>query len=901
MRVHPWHTSVPVGLLILLPLLGFTQDSSRDQPQEEPPETRREPIYVLGTTQFRHLGDVLNLEYSPDGTILASGGGDGYLMLWDAGTGGLQRRLDVGPRVSAFAFSADGRSIVAGAGSGQIASGKGLGLSLWDVASGEKIRTFDDEKSEVTSAAFTPDGKKIVLGVVITGGTGQVHIWDVEGGALLHRLFGHESRVNAVAVAPDGKLMASAGQDPYIRLWDPVTGEKRGKLALPHRRTATSDLDFSPDGARIASAHEDVTVRLWDVGQRRLLHSLAGHLGPVEGVAFFPDGKSVASSGSDRNVCIWDGETGKLRRKITQKAGFMEKLMAMAFVADKAPLAISPDGKTIAAGGARSVIRRWDQESGKELNVTVGHRSYIVAMAFSPDGKRIATGGGDKTIRLWDIRKRKEIQKLHSMRTGSVHTVAFSPDGKTLASAGQEPFVELWDPASGKQLRFWGTQSSTGMGPIGAFGNPWSERSVKTISYTRDGKFLFASATDGTVWRLDPGRAKKVRFQQAAGEDPSEAFWIQARVGRSSDDRSLLSGPDFQSSPWEETLALTPGRQMIISRSSSRSIDLRDRASGKLLLKLVSDSPEGQGVSSDSTLAEIASLAVSSDGRLLAVADKKGKLRIWELASGQALRTWRHSRRRITALVFSPNGRLLVTANEDKEIHLVDPRSGVTVEKLGDTGEGPLCLAFSPDGFTLAAGGLEGIVRLWDVRDISPPPPTVGENLTPGEIRELLRELAQEDAIRAYVAMQTLEISAELCLPFIEGHLLATAEFDPTEVRRQVLNLNHDDFAVRERADKVLRSLGGQVEAILKKTFEAESPPEVKSRIGKILDACRPPYLAAPSETLRRFREIAVLERIGSEDARKILQAAAKASAGRAVREEAHLAQERMVSPWRGF
>jgi WD40 repeat protein len=239
LETFPWDSNVS----------EFVADADRVVVSSDPPVVRDRASGELHVTY--PAGAVLSAVYTSDGAILASGGWDGLVALWDPASGQQIAELDPDTerrhRVEDVAFTPDGSLLVSTSWDGT--------AKMWDVATHDQIGTLHHE-DKVGSVDISPDGSLIVTGSL----DGTARIWDLEGQSL-KVLRGHEGGVNDVEFSPDGRLVATAGEDATSRLWDVASG--REILILSGHRGSVIDLSFAPGGDRLATGGADETIRVY--------------------------------------------------------------------------------------------------------------------------------------------------------------------------------------------------------------------------------------------------------------------------------------------------------------------------------------------------------------------------------------------------------------------------------------------------------------------------------------------------------------------------------------------------------------------------------------------------------------------------------------------------------------
>ncbi len=339
---------------------------------------------------------------------------------------GATKRLGKGA-IREIAYSPDGT---------RLAVASAIGIWIYDAQTGEELNLFTGHtEGGVVSVSFSPDGEMLASGSFDQ----TVRLWDVKTGETIRTLTGHIGIVESVSFSPNGQTLASGGgfRDNTVRLWDVSTGELLHTLT--GHMEGVDSVSFSPDGQTLASGSEDETVRLWDVATGAIVHTLTGHTDRVNSVSFSPDGQTLASGSEDETIRLWDVATGAIVHTLTGHTWYVYSV------------SFSPDGETLTSGSWDETIRLWDVRTGETLRTLTGHTAFIESVSFSPDGQTLASASGDKTVRLWDVSTGDLVHTFtgHTSYVDHVNSVSFSPDGSTLAS-GSVHGVLLWalPPAS---------------------------------------------------------------------------------------------------------------------------------------------------------------------------------------------------------------------------------------------------------------------------------------------------------------------------------------------------------------------------------------------------------------------------------------------------------------------
>ena len=535
--------------------------------------------------------------------------------------------------------------------------------------------------------------------------------------------------VVGAGLSADNSEVVMVSRDGFLRRWNPFLGESTAIIPLNGGEVATAV--FSLDATRVACVvgQHQRHVSLWEISgqtpRRIALHELDG---PVVGLDVSADGRRVAVTTHD-NAVVFDGDAVIARwrhsldaRMIAMSAdggriailtevdglGSFRVFEAASgaavntagFGRDIVCLALSPDGKLVAAGELDRTIRIRDTSTARVLDRMRGHGDLPTALAFSPDGDRIVSAAADGIVRFWNTGSVEPFAVLGG-HTGRIGTLCFSADGSRVLSAADDGTLRLWSTAA----------------PDATDVLPGHASAVHSVAFGTSDTQLVSASVRG-----------ELRFWDAGAGECYDAIHLV------NDDHSAMAV-----SPDGKLLAIGHrGGALLCDFAMARARPLGGRLGDVIAVVFAPDGSQLAGLDSDGqvivwdaatadpvkTMHGEASpgggaVSFSADGRRLA-STHGTSVRIWDAVGGAVLRTLGGTDAVVRALAFAPGADLLATGWSDGSIRVFDPETGELVADLAGHVDVVWSLSFSPDGTRLVSGAGDATIWLWDAGTARP-------------------------------------------------------------------------------------------------------------------------------------------------------------------------------------
>lgn len=432
------------------------------------------------STLTAHLAGVSGLAFDPDGSRLATCGGDGFVRVWTVAENGNLTPL--------MKFE------------GQVKPGTSSGYS------------------PVTAVAFSPDGRFIAS----CGADQIVHVWDVQTKGETRGLRAHTDWVTAVAFSPDGRYLASVGVDKAARIFELTQQD----TAPPPGHTQTvRAVAVSPDGRFAATASTDKTIKVWDLTDGREVATLLGSTEKVYSISFLGSDKLVTGgelqNGDAGRVQFWTVKPAKASKAtLTGRAwavvGSQDGSKVAAWTTkpavgresnhtyelfdangtntgslsdagrDVQAASFTPDLAWVVSGDKQGAIRIWDLEGkdriGSDWPLFV---QGIADLALTPDKKTLVAVDATGTVKVGDVKRRETLGSAEAHKAG-INGIIMSPKGDTFLTIGTDGEIKAWSVKDVKTVRTWKC-------PVNVWG----------AAYTPDGKSVVTANGDGTAYVLE--------------------------------------------------------------------------------------------------------------------------------------------------------------------------------------------------------------------------------------------------------------------------------------------------------------------------------------------------------------------------------------------------------------
>ena len=374
---------------------------------------------------------VMSFAFSPDGKSLVAAYVGGEVGVWDMENrplGEVPRVIGTGGSVTSVTFGPDGQTIV-----GAYAGGD---IKVWrtaDALGTPQVIHWDHPLSSVTSS---PDGKTFAAGdnagdvVLVSDAEKAVRVLDT----------GPQVTVDSVAFPRSGRLLATGDTDGDIFLWNTSDDGKIGSIVGDGSQVFSVTVDAS--GLRVAGGQKDHVVTLWDTLTQSKVWTSADNFSNYD-VAFSPNGQLVAAGNSGGQILFLNAATGTRESAPLVNPEHSGSIRSIVF---------GDDGRELATGDDNGYVTLWSVAKRHPVGIPLlASKGRIVrSVALSPNGEYLAAGDGSGTVTLWDVNTRRQVWRFREAH--SVLSVAFDPDGRALVTGDASGNVSGWDVATGRRL-----------------------------------------------------------------------------------------------------------------------------------------------------------------------------------------------------------------------------------------------------------------------------------------------------------------------------------------------------------------------------------------------------------------------------------------------------------------
>ena len=630
-------------------LRRLTSSLEEIRPRKGEPDRRGWEWYYLLSLCHRDLrtldarsGPVRAMDWSPNGSLIASGYADSNVRIWNVTTGREHALLTPGeetelapPGALDVEWSPDGR---------RVAGALNKRVLVWDAMTQERLASLPHQ-GQVWSVSWSPDGQRLAA----SDSRGEVRVWDAVSAQVSRTFSGEGDLVRCVAWSPCGRKLAAGGNLQFRRVW--IWDVASGRELHAFRAPAITSISWSGDGLRLAAGTLAQTVLIWDTETGELERVLSGNRGAVHSVSWHPGGDRLASGGDDGVLRVWDTDN------------VADPDLYRGHRGPSRSVDWSPDGGLVASGSADGTVKVWRVSDHREA-VDLSGRSHV---CFSPDGRYLATGSPEsRTTRILEVSSGRKLLDL----SGDHGSLAWHAGGELLAVASSGR-LKVWRIPAGELV----------------FSARADDKQTRSVNWSPDGRHLATGGSDGLakIWEL--GTEEPLRVFEGHTDTIGSVVWSpdgrrlasgcfdqDVMIWDAADGRVLRVLRRYPDNNWawgasgQHNLSWSPNGQQLAAGGSAGDWFVWDCASWTELQRVRGHTSNVRGVS------------WSPDGFRLATASEDGTVRVWEVGSGSELLELKVHAGRVDSVVWSPDGKRLAAAGSTGT-RIWDASVGYTLEK----------------------------------------------------------------------------------------------------------------------------------------------------------------------------------------------------------------------------
>jgi WD40 repeat protein len=680
-------------------------EAARISPTAEAQDALRKalPDLYLQKTFRAHQNPVTGAQLSPDGRVLVTADGLGYVGFWDARSGKL-KSMQRGHQLPIWQIVFNPNGALA------VTTSWDRTAAIWNIERGKEVARITDHADHVTAGSFSADGK-----LLVTAGTDRsARLWEIAPQLKALGILTHEAPVVNVAFSRDGEWIITASGDDTVQVWakeslKPVYAVK-GALSFPL-------LSRDDRWVIIPRAHQPPL--LWDLAESRLRAESGAELARMLGSGLDPKSRFVVTH-RENVALVWDALSGKT---VAELRGHGDKIRQVQF---------SPDGNWLVTASADRTARLWATRRWVPVATLKGHSDGVHDAQFSPDGKSIVTAG-DSTARLWEVDGNRPVIEFNPQER-DLRAVSVSPRGDIAIAASINNTVSFWIVRTGESMP----------------ARCRHERPVLSAEFSSDQKLVVSASFDKTarVWTWTPfacslaaqlsGHGAEVasatfspdpRYVATASGDGSARIWQWSSQKLL---RELRGHARIVSS-----IAYSRDGARLVTASADGTARVWHAGSGALIALLKHHR------------APVQRARFSRDGRFIATASLDHSVSVWEARDGKLVAELKGHQGPVRDAVFNVDGKFLLSVSDDGRVRLWETETWGMVGQFVPQAPPAAEIALTADNQSVLLAESDGRVRVYAWERIAP----LAELLKIAKLR-LKRPLSGEEKRLFYPASQ---------------------------------------------------------------------------------------------------------------------------------------------------